>query len=258
MAKSDRFVIAQFSDVHCGDARFDEKLMLKLVAEVNELEPDLVLVPGDLTASGYREQFEEFVRYADLIECTHRVVIAGNHDCRNVGWEIFEEVVGPRQTIATYEGLPGGESLTLFAADSNIPDLNDGELGRNKLNAIRKDLGGADGFKLFMLHHHLVSIPGTGRERNVVWDAGDVLAALQEVGCDLVLAGHKHVPFVWPLAGMTIVTSGTGASLRTRGYAPPSYNVIGIGAAEIDVTIRETATGAEKRHRVPRRAREAG
>ena len=29
-------------------------------------------------------------------------------------------------------------------------------------------------FKIFVLHHHLLPVPGTGRERNVVYDAGEV------------------------------------------------------------------------------------
>ena len=31
---------------------------------------------------------------------------------------------------------------------------------------------------VFILHHHLLPIPGTGRERNVVHDAGDTLDQL--------------------------------------------------------------------------------
>ena len=45
-----------------------------------------------------------------------------------------------------------------------------------------------------MLHHHLLPVPGTGRERNVVYDAGDAIECLQRAGVNLVLSGHKHVP----------------------------------------------------------------
>ena len=45
-----------------------------------------------------------------------------------------------------------------------------------------------------MLHHHLLPVPGTGRERNIVYDAGDAIECLQRAGVDLVLSGHKHVP----------------------------------------------------------------
>lgn len=52
-------------------------------------------------------------------------------------------------------------------------------------------------------------IPGTGRERNQVLDAGDVLSLLRQAEVDLVLSGHRHVPYVWPVAGMLLVHSGT-------------------------------------------------
>ena len=48
----DRFVIAQFSDIHCGDPRFDEHLLERVIREVNAAKPDLVVVPGDLTTCG--------------------------------------------------------------------------------------------------------------------------------------------------------------------------------------------------------------
>jgi 3',5'-cyclic-AMP phosphodiesterase len=57
-----------------------------------------------------------------------------------------------------------------------------------------------------------------GRERNQVLDAGDVLSLLRQCGVDLVLSGHRHVPYVWPIAGMLLVHSGTVSTLRTRGF----------------------------------------
>ena len=39
-----------------------------------------------------------------------------------------------------------------------------------------------------------VSIPGTGRERNIVFDAGDLLHTLVDLDVDVILSGHRHVP----------------------------------------------------------------
>ena len=50
-------------------------------------------------------------------------------------------------------------------------------------------------------------------ELNQVLDAGDVLSLLRQTGVDLVLAGHRHVPYVWPVAGMLLVHSGTVSTL---------------------------------------------
>ena len=65
-----------------------------------------------------------------------------------------------------------------------------------------------------MLHHHLVAVPNTGRERNTVSDAGDVLALLSASKVDLVLSGHKHVPHVWSVDGVMVVTSGTATHVE--------------------------------------------
>ena len=69
-------------------------------------------------------------------------------------------------------------------------------------------------------------VPGTGRERNQVLDAGDMISLLRQLSVDLVLSGHRHVPYVWPVAGMFIVHSGTVSTLRTRGFTNPAYNLI--------------------------------
>jgi 3',5'-cyclic AMP phosphodiesterase CpdA len=246
MTEKSSFLIAQLSDIHCGDLRFDETLMQNVISEINLANPDLVVIPGDLTAMGYRDQFEIAKSYLQKIKCQQKIVIAGNHDCRNVGYLHFEDVIGPRHHIQT---LPFAikhsgklkKKIKLLAVDSNKPDLDDGEIGREKYNWIIKEFAKENIFKIFVLHHHLISIPGTGRERNIVWDAGDVLEKLKETQVDLVLAGHRHVPYIWPIAGMLIVTSGTASTWRTRGYTPPSYNLIEITASEIKVTNKNSA-----------------
>ena len=245
-ARDDRthFLIAQLSDLHCGESRFDAKLISRALGEINDLEPDLVMVPGDLTASGYRNEYLEAKDYIDRIACEHVVVIAGNHDCRNVGYLHFEESFGRRYhecevPFGVREDGTVQDRIKIVAADSNKPDLNDGELGRDKYAWIAEEFADPEPFKLFALHHHLVGIPGTGRERNILLDSGDALEALCSHGVDLVIVGHRHVPYAWDVNGMLIVSSGTCATWRTRGTTPPSYNVIRITRDEIQVTIKD-------------------
>ncbi|MDA3937049.1 MAG: metallophosphoesterase, partial [Actinomycetota bacterium] len=226
--------------------------------EVNVLDPDLVIVPGDLTANGYRDEFLEAQEYLGCIKCENVIVIAGNHDCRNVGYLHFEEIFGRRYHEAEYpfkvaEGGAVQERIKVVAADSNKPDLNDGELGRDKYGWIKQQFQDPEPFKLFALHHHLVGIPETGRERNILLDSGDVLEALSSVQVDLVLAGHRHVPYAWAVDGMLIVTSGTCATWRTRGTKPPSYNIIRVTHDDITVTMRDLAHECDVVHAFSRR-----
>jgi len=87
-------------------------------------------------------------------------------------------------------------------------------------------------------------IPGTGRERNQVLDAGDVLSLLRQCGVDIVLSGHRHVPYVWPVAGMLLIHSGTVSTLRTRGFPHPAYNLVRVENGRI--SIENCIPGREK------------
>ena len=144
----------------------------------------------------------------------------GNHDSRNVGYVHFEELFGDRNSV-----LRKGE-VTIVAVDSTEPDLDNGQIGRGRYRWIEEQFAGPADLRVFVLHHHLLPVPGTGRERNIVNDAGDTLEALQRAGVDLVLAGHKHVPYAWRLENLFVVNAGTVSSSRLRGKGRPCYNVV--------------------------------
>jgi 3',5'-cyclic AMP phosphodiesterase CpdA len=95
-------------------------------------------------------------------------------------------------------------------------------------------------------------IPGTGRERNQVLDAGDVLSLLRQCGVDLVLAGHRHVPYVWPVAGMLLVHSGTVSTLRTRGFPDPAFNFVRVEDGRISIELRIPGGGGQSLGDYPR------
>jgi 3',5'-cyclic AMP phosphodiesterase CpdA len=224
--------IAQISDIHCGHPMFDGDLLEHAITEILELKPDLVVVAGDLTAEGYAPQFRQAKKYLDRLRELEMVVIPGNHDLMNVGFLHFRDAFGKADRVLRIPFGPGEDDArdhaTIVSVNSSKPDLAEGEIGHTKYDWIRKAYAWEDDFRVFVLHHHLVPVPGTGRERNVVWDAGDVLALLTELRVDLVLCGHKHVPNVWQLGEMLLVNSGTASSHRVRGYTRPCYNVIEI------------------------------
>jgi Icc protein len=250
-----RFVIAQLSDIHCGDPRFDVHLLERVIDDVNELGPDIVVIPGDLTVSGYRDEYEQAQMHLSRIECPNMVVIPGNHDSRNVGYTHFLDLFGTRwQSHEMIFGIDVGgvsqEHIRIVSVDSSKPDLDDGEVGRHRYDWLSEKLGPPDEevFKVVAIHHHLVGIPSTGRERNIVLDAGDVLEILAEHDVDLVLAGHKHVPFVWPISGMLVITSGTASTWRTRANIPPSYNVITVRHDKATVDIIDSTGEGRRSH----------
>ena len=50
--------IVQLSDIHYG-AQFRENVFKKVIDEVNSLSPDAVIITGDLTNEGLKEEYEE-------------------------------------------------------------------------------------------------------------------------------------------------------------------------------------------------------
>ena len=232
--------ILQISDIHCGTLLFDADLMRSAITRANQLEPDLVIVAGDLTSAGYEWEFAEAAEWLEGLEAP-TVVVQGNHDARNVGYLHYQRNFGERYTThrLTFDERRAehlrATGLSVVAVDSSVPDLNEGHVGREWYEWIRKGFVEQDDLKFFVLHHHLVSIPGTGRERNIVTDAGDVLELLSDIGVDVILSGHKHVPFFWGLNGMLVANSGTVSTRRVRGLTPPSWNEIVVDSATIKV-----------------------
>ena len=53
------FTIARLSDLHCGSPHFVPSLLDRALVEINELEPDVVVVSGDLTGDGLRGEYRQ-------------------------------------------------------------------------------------------------------------------------------------------------------------------------------------------------------
>ena len=222
-------VIAQISDLHFGSNYFISNLINQTLSEINELGPDAVVVTGDITDEGFRGEYKTAKIFLDNLETENRLFIPGNHDARNVGYVHFEDFFGSRNSILR---LPG---LIILGIDSSEPDLDSGRVGRERYKWIQEETEDNDDFKIIALHHHLIPVPSTGRERNIVYDAGDFLEVLIKCGIDLVLCGHKHVPNVWHLENLVVANAGTASTLRLRGRHNPSYNLIKIRGENVRV-----------------------
>jgi 3',5'-cyclic-AMP phosphodiesterase len=233
--------IAHLSDLHCGTPHFVPDLLTRAVAEINDLRPDLVVCSGDLTTFGFKEEYVQAKRYLDQIECEAFVVVPGNHDSRNVGYVHFEAFFGDRSSVLRKGGV------TVVAVDSTEPDLDHGQIGRGRYGWIEQEFAAEPAeLRIFVLHHHLLPIPGTGRERNIVYDAGDAIECLQRAGVQLVLSGHKHVPYAWKLENLFVVNAGTVSTLRLRGNTRPCYNVVEVAGSHVAVWRRYPFHGQEQ------------
>lgn len=224
--------IAHISDFHTGSQYFIPNLLSRTIEELNDLDPDVVVVTGDMTDFGFEQEYKTVDSFLSLLKCKRRLLVPGNHDSRNVGYVHFEEIFGERNSLLEYGGA------RILGTDSSEPDLDNGRIGRERYRWMQDQFADPDEFKIFALHHHLLPVPGTGRERNIVYDAGDLLEVLLSCGVDLVLCGHKHVPYVWRIENMVVINAGTASSLRLRGKTKPCYNILQIEDRNVKVFLK--------------------
>lgn len=239
MARNRVIRIAHISDFHAGSPYFIPNLMTQTVEELNELCPDAVVVTGDLTDEGLKQEFKTAHSYLSMLGCPRVLCVPGNHDARNVGYVHFEELFGRRDSAMKFG------RIALVGTDSSEPDLDSGRIGRERYRWFEEKFADPEEFKILAIHHHLLPVPGTGRERNIVYDAGDVLEVLLQCGVDVVLCGHKHVPYVWRLENLVVVNAGTAASMRLRGRTKPCYDVIEVDGGRVRVIRRYPFGGRE-------------
>lgn len=230
--------IVQISDLHLSGPNFVPDWAENVVSMISSIEPDIVVVTGDLTDDGYAYEYDMAKRYIDRIETGNLMVVPGNHDVRNEGYKLFEEIFQTR--FPHYKN----DKVTILGIDSTEPDIDDGRIGRGNYAYIRERLSPAKEIKIVALHHHLIPIPATGRERNIPVDAGDVLRLCIESGVDIVFSGHKHMPWIWKLENTYFITAGTATSRRLKGKYYPSFYILEI--EEDKALLKETNVADKK------------
>ncbi|WP_082093136.1 metallophosphoesterase family protein [Methanosarcina siciliae] len=221
--------LVHLSDIHFSEAFYMPEIADAMLEKINQDNPDIVVITGDLTENGLAAEYNGAKNFIDRIGCKNKVIVPGNHDSRNAGYLFFEDIFKARSSSGSF-----GE-VVVVGLDSSQPELEEGHIGRENYGWIEKAFS-TPGLKVFALHHHLIPIPRTGRGNNVLVDAGDVLELLDHSGVNLVLCGHWHIPWVWRLNDMLVVSAGTVCSSKVRGKASQCYNYIEIAAPEPDCT----------------------
>ncbi|MDO5848336.1 MAG: metallophosphoesterase [Methanobrevibacter sp.] len=229
--------IAHISDLHVSDSDFNEDVFLEAVDEINALAPDFIILTGDLTNKGYYTQFEKVKQYLELFDAPI-FAVPGNHDARNLGDETFEELIGE----ASWKLADKENKFVVIGLDSSLPDLNEGSIGKPQKLWLDHQLDECvinELFTIVAFHHHIIPIPKTGRERNVLLDAGDILKTLVDHEVDMVLVGHKHVPNVWKMNNTLIINAGSISSKKLRGNDVNSYNIYYIDETTINIVLKK-------------------
>jgi len=222
--------IAHISDIHCNKGiDFNQKMFDKAVKILNKIDADFVFISGDLTTDGLLSEY--MLAKEKLKQINEKItIIPGNHDERNLGWKLFPEFFGDTDFIHNYD------ELALVGLSSSEPDADDGRLGRGRHKKIEEGIKKKK-MTVIGFHHHLIPVPNSGREKNIISDAGETLDIILRNEIPLVLMGHRHVPWAVKIHKTLLVNAGTFSCNRTRAHFGNTFNVIDINDDEIEVEV---------------------
>lgn len=266
--------ILHFSDLHFGALRAET--VEPLIAISSELTPDAIVVSGDLTQRARPRQFEEARTFLARLPCRRQLVVPGNHDVPL--WNLLLRVFSPRARFDHYvtrDPFPTlvDRELAIVGLDTARSLTSNGRVSMSQIEVILGRFRDAPPHALRVLVcHHPFVVPVDGPAGKRARRSDTALAALVEYEVDLLLTGHRHLPWVSPLGtDLLTVHAGTTTSSRTRGVEN-SFNEIIVDRDHVVVrrflwhpdlgkfVLREDATERVARNaegRVHRRARHA-
>ena len=256
--------------------------------------PVVVAITGDLTEKAKPEEFSAAERLIRELTSTPILgvplssrdvfVVPGNHDVvwDSTGpsrWDPYcafrRSVFGDRSNSAAPDGLTRvhdrSQDLGLVVAEVNScafvqKKTKDAQRGRistaalKELDASLSAINGRGAIRIALMHHHPVLLPAFGepdRGYDSIILAGHLLSILRKHRFQLVLHGHKHLPY----------TFSYDASCPWSGTAPPMLILAGgsAGAKELpselqaatntynEITIKWHPSAGEGRVRVDTR-----
>lgn len=236
--------IVHLSDIHFG--RVHLNVVEPLIRSVNEINPDLVAISGDLTQRARTYQFKEARVFLDSLP-KPQIVVPGNHDVplHNVFTRFFQPLVKYRRYIT--------EDLQPFYADEEMAvvgvntarslTFKGGRVNVRQIESVREKLCPLDDRVVkAMVTHHPFDLPEGHDESDLVGRSRMAMEVLASCGADVFLAGHLHVSHTGHTAkrynikghSALVVSAGTATSSRKRGEAN-SFNVLRIEHPAITV-----------------------
>ncbi len=256
-----RFVI--LTDVHIGSAGRDDLLRLA-VKEINDIGPEFVIMPGDITEDGEPEQFQLVKSIIDGLNCPYYVVL-GNHDAvqrstrEGIGARFYEETFGE----PAHDHVVACGDLQIALVDSTDPtaspfpdwDVSKGEVGGiaagTDSGALRPGQAEALAQRLdpsqrtlLVQHHELHPFPGFPPVKFALReeDAEAELDALSGHNLIGVVAGHTHRSAVLKVGPKRDVTQLEIPSLKDWPFA---YSVGGVTDDGVQIVVRQVGEPAE-------------
>ena len=199
-----------------GRPHFQADLLERAIEEINELQPDGrgdQRRPHDRRLS--RASTARPREYLDRIECERLIVIPGNHDSRNVGLRPLRGAVRPARARRCTRDGRDDRRRGLHRAGPRPRRDRPGryEMDRAQFVADRRPPTCACSCCTTTCCRSRA--PGASATSSTTRATRSRCCCAR--ACNLVLAGHKHVPYAWRLEDLFVVTTGTVSTLRLRG-----------------------------------------
>jgi 3',5'-cyclic AMP phosphodiesterase CpdA len=228
--------ILQISDPHFGTEQ--PHVMRALLQLAREQQPEVILLTGDITQRARRSQFAAAARFVSQLPAPV-LAVPGNHDI-----PLFNLVARALNPYGNYKRAFGNnlepeyesDGLLVLCLNTSRPSRHkDGEVNRTQIARVAERLSRAkpDQLRMIMQHH-----PVRAREQadlsNLLIGHEQAVPTWVDAGLDLLIGGHIHLPYVWPLHGHQgesgrrgwTAQAGTALSTRVRAGIPNSVNLI--------------------------------
>lgn len=230
----DHIKIIHISDPHFGTTS-SEKIR-SLTEAIYNLQPDMVLVSGDITQRARRQQFLQAREFYDQLSPFSVISVPGNHDIPlfNLFARFFDPYHGYRKILgAELHEQKRLRWLEVVALNSTHPSRHvNGALSLAEQSRLL-GFSTESKFRIALLHHPL-DCAEQADEKNLLLHAESIMHHLEGNKVDLVLTGHIHDPLVrlshhrYPnsLRPCILTVAGTCLSSRTRPGAPNSFHYL--------------------------------
>jgi 3',5'-cyclic AMP phosphodiesterase CpdA len=240
--------IAHLSDLHFGTER--KEIVEGLVKDLQTVQPDVIVISGDLTQRARTRQFKNAQVFLQRLE-PPVVIVPGNHDIPL--FDLFRRFLMPLTRYQKYitEDLSpvylDDEILVYGVNSARSLTWKEGRISVEQMQEMHKALCEVPDsvFKIVVTHHPFIPPPEDEGIR-LVGRSKKVLQIVAECGIDLLLAGHLHHGYsgdirpYYPETKNSIIVAqaGTAVSRRTR-KKPNVYNLLTVDPLHMTITIRE-------------------
>ena len=185
--------VLHVSDFHLrrGEAPAPLTALRGLAAEV---EPELLVVTGDIAHRGRREELEHALSLLRDLSLPY-LAVPGNHDIPFTHQRFTRPFHSWEETFGATQSVYRSDELVAVGLNSVRPwRQQGGALEQEQLEYVAAELDKAPqrALRVVAVHHHLASPPWRARHKRPLARRDSVLQALAHAGAELVLAGHVH------------------------------------------------------------------